>query len=78
VVAVPGYACYCSGCMSDSIHAKLIEIEAALADDRLSEADRFLLTRTQQALRATLQWPAATGTFDRSDASSIGSECKRH
>jgi hypothetical protein len=64
--------------MSDSVHAKLIEIEAALADDGLSDADRFLLTRAQQALRATLQWHAATRTFDRSGAQPIDGECKLH
>lgn len=53
--------------MSDSIRAKLIEIEAALADNRRSDVDRSLLYGTRQALRAFLQpdvWPAATQTFD--------------
>ena len=53
--------------MSDSIRAKLIEIEAALADSWRSDVDRSLLYGTRQALRAFLQpdaWPAATQTLD--------------
>ena len=59
------------GVMSDSIRAELIEIEAMLEDDRLSEADRFALYGASQALRHILDpdvWQTASQTFYRLDA----------
>ena len=57
--------------MSEAIIAELIEIEAMLEDDRLSDADRFALYGAQQALRTVLEpnvWQTASQTFYRLDA----------
>ena len=56
--------------MSEAIIAELIEIEAMLEDDRLSDADRFALYGAQQALRNVLEpdmWQTASQSFYRLD-----------
>lgn len=51
---------------TDSILAELIEIEAMLTDDRLSDADRFALYGAQHALRNVLDvWQTASQSFYR-------------
>ena len=57
--------------MRDRIEAELIEIEAMLDDEHLSDPDRFTLYGASQALRNLLypdMWQLPSQTFYRPDA----------
>ena len=68
--------------MNDSVLAELIEIEAMLDDDRLSDGDRFALYGAQQALRNVLEpdvRQTASQSFNRCNARSSDTRSKaRH
>jgi hypothetical protein len=64
----------------DRIEAEILEIEALLADDKLSDEDRAGLHGAQQALRNVLDpetWHPASQTFYRVGARPTEAESKR-